>query len=352
MSPGPLTGRAEPDRFANRGLDKNSIAAAALVPCEQDGAHWSMTDESASTSEGQSLSRIDGENWTASDLADLAKAVAALERSSFAARLNELLGRQIGFAGELVPERIGKAANAAAAKALGYAMRVSLATLGDERRPASSRLHLAAVAASGALGGAFGLLTLPLELPVSTALILRSVAEIAREEGEDLATPEAGLACIEVFGLGAGRETTQLGESSYFAARALLAKSVSEATRYIVKRGIVEESAPVLVRLFGQIASRFGLVVTQKIMAQTVPVLGAVTGAAINAAFMDHYQSLARAHFIVRRLERRYGADIVRRAFERMRNSSAGGAETKPTPTLAHLARNGLPAVEHPKKLR
>lgn len=278
-----------------------------------------MVDHSEATGGTYLANHAEGDIWTPSDLADLAKAVATLEGSSFASQLNDLLGRQIGFAGQLVPERIAEAAHAAAAKALSYAMRAVLITLRKERRPASSRMHMVAVAASGAVGGAFGLATLPVELPISTALILRAVAEIAQEEGEDLTSPESRLACIEVFALGGGQGARSFGESSYFAARTLLAKSVSEAARYMVQRGIFEESAPILVRLFGQVASRFGLVVTQKIAAQTVPVLGAFTGAAINAAFMDHYQSLARAHFVVRRLERRYGPEAVRDMFERLR---------------------------------
>ncbi len=281
-----------------------------------------MVHDSDSAGDLRPIEQNGEDAWTSVDLADLARAVAALERSSFALRLNGLLGKQIGFAGELVPEKIAKTANAAAAKALSYAMRVAMKTLTGQHRSASPRMHLVAVAASGALGGAFGLATLPLELPVSTALMLRSVADIAREEGEDLSQPEADLACLEVFALGGGQETRALGESSYFAARTLLAKSVSEAARYIVQRGLLEESAPVMLRLFGQIASRFGVVVTQKIVAQTVPVLGAITGAAVNAAFMEHYQTIARGHFIVRRLERRYGAASVRRAFERMRNAT------------------------------
>ena len=42
--------------------------------------------------------------------------------------------------------------------------------------------------ASGAAGGAFGLATLPLELPVSTVIMLRSIADIAISEGEDLSS--------------------------------------------------------------------------------------------------------------------------------------------------------------------
>jgi hypothetical protein len=71
------------------------------------------------------------------------------------------------------------------------------------------------------------------------------------------------------------------------------------------------EGSPVLVRLIAQIASRFGIVVTQKLAAQVVPFIGAVGGAAVNYAFIDHFQEVARAHFIVRRLERRYGKGTV-----------------------------------------
>ena len=70
-----------------------------------------------------------------------------------------------------------------------------------------------------------------------------------------------------------------------------------------------------LVRLIAQIASRFGFVVSQKAAAQ----IGALGGAAINYAFIDHFQSVARGHFTVRRLERKYGKDIVFDAYERLR---------------------------------
>ena len=66
-----------------------------------------------------------------------------------------------------------------------------------------------------------------------------------------------------------------------------------------------------LVRLITQVASRFRLVVSQKAAAQTIPVIGALGGAAVNYAFIDHFQSVARGHFTVRRLERKYGKDLV-----------------------------------------
>jgi hypothetical protein len=68
-----------------------------------------------------------------------------------------------------------------------------------------------------------------------------------------------------------------------------------------------------------QIAARFGIVVSQKFAAQAIPLVGAAGGAAINYAFVDHFQSIARGHFAVRRLERIYGAEMVRAEYERLR---------------------------------
>ena len=47
-------------------------------------------------------------------------------------------------------------------------------------------------------------------------------------------------------------------------------------------------------------------------------VVGAVGGAAVNLAFIEHFHSLARGHFTVRRLERVYGAEAVRAEYDRL----------------------------------
>ena len=158
-----------------------------------------------------------------------------------------------------------------------------------------------------------------IELPVSTTIMLRSIAQIAREEGEDLTQSEAALACVEVFALGGRAPGEAALEGSYFAIRSVLAKTVSESARFILQRGLADETAPVLVRLVVQIAARFGLVVSQKLAAQAIPVIGAFGGAAVNLAFTEHFQNIARGHFTVRRLERAYGAEAVRFDYERLR---------------------------------
>ncbi|MBX3526215.1 MAG: EcsC family protein [Rhodoblastus sp.] len=255
---------------------------------------------------------------TPADLAALANAVEALEKTSFAARATALLGRQIELAGKLVPARVSSVVSKAATAALKAAMHVALSSLKNKPQKDSRKFHRTLAAASGAAGGAFGLASLPVELPVSTTVMLRSIADIARAEGEDLTTPEAALACLQVFALGGHSSDADLMDGGYFAMRGLLAKSVSEAAAYVAQKGVADEAAPVLVRLLGQIAGRFGVVVSQKLAAQAVPLIGAVGGAAVNLAFTDHFQSLAKGHFTVRRLERAYSPDLVRAEYERI----------------------------------
>ena len=95
-----------------------------------------------------------------------------------------------------------------------------------------------------------------------------------------------------------------------------MAKTVSEAAKHVASHGLGREVAPVLVKLIEQVAARFGIQVSQKIAAQAVPVIGAAGGALVNTLFMDHFQDMAHGHFTVRRLERKYGEDIVRNAYE------------------------------------
>jgi hypothetical protein len=57
-----------------------------------------------------------------------------------------------------------------------------------------------------------------------------------------------------------------------------------------------------------------------KLSAQAVPIIGAAAGAAINLAFLEHFRSVANAHFTVRRLERVYGAERVRSAYDALRD--------------------------------
>ena len=247
---------------------------------------------------------------------NLAYAKSLLENPSLATKLSSAIGTPIekGFA--MLPASWSEVVQAAARTSLQRALEVALATLDDRPRLLSlDGLHKAMVATTGAAGGAFGLAALGVELPISTVLMLRSIADIARSEGEPLRAIETKLACLEVFALGGRNREDDAAEAGYFAVRAGLARAVSEATRHVSERGLASKGAPALTRLIATIASRFGVVVSEKAAAQAVPILGAAGGALVNTLFIDHYQNMARGHFIVRRIERTYGHEFVEQVY-------------------------------------
>ncbi|UCF37697.1 MAG: EcsC family protein, partial [Acidobacteriota bacterium] len=172
-----------------------------------------------------------------------------------------------------------------------------------------------AVMATGAGGGAFGLGGLVLELPVSTTIMLRSIADIAQAQGEDIGVVEGQLACLEVFALGGRTKDDDAAETGYFAIRSALASSITDAAKYLAQKGLRDKGTPVLVRFISAISSRFGIVVSEKAAAMAIPALGAAGGAVINSLFISHFQDMARGHFIVRRLERLYEPELVRQAY-------------------------------------
>lgn len=249
---------------------------------------------------------------------ELSAAKALLENPGLAARMTDVLGVPIEKGLAILPEKwqenVQETARLAIKKALDFAVMTMDNRLEGKR---SSRKHKIAVAASGAIGGAFGLIALAAELPVSTVIMLRSIADIAKHEGEDIKLLETKLACLEVFALGGRSRKDNASEAGYYAVRSVLASSISDAASHIAKKGITEEGAPALVRLISRIATRFGVVVSEKVAAAAIPIIGAVGGATINTIFIDHFQKMAKGHFAIRRLERIYGKEMVQKEYER-----------------------------------
>ncbi|MEN1728458.1 MAG: EcsC family protein [Pseudomonadota bacterium] len=252
---------------------------------------------------------------TAAELDSLRLARELLDNPGLIARLSNTLATPIDLGMDLLPDSARERILKIAEQSLMSALKTALWTLEDGTPLPSNRLHKAGSVISGALGGAFGLPALAIELPVSTSIMLRSIADIARSEGENLADEAVQIACLEVFALGGASKADDAAETGYFGVRSALARSVSEAARYAASVGTVRDSAPVLVKLISQIAARFSIPVSEKAAAQSVPVIGAAGGALINVLFMDHFQNAARGHFIVRRLERIHGVDRIREAW-------------------------------------
>ena len=250
------------------------------------------------------------------DLAQLKRAKFLLENPSLAARTSALLGSPVERGLSMLPARFQKSIHQASEAAMMKALDVAVGSLNETAiKPSKNRLHKFAAAASGAVGGAFGIAALAFELPVSTTIMLRSIADIAKSEGENIQYIDTKLACLTVFALGGRSSQDDATESGYFAARAAMAGAVTEATKYLAEKGFTKAGAPALVRLVSLISARFGIVVSEKAALQAVPIIGAASGALINTLFIEHFQNMARGHFVVRRLEKIYGAEPVRVAY-------------------------------------
>ena len=250
------------------------------------------------------------------DYEDLEQAVVRLEFPSFISKITSYIEKPVGKIINNLPVKTSQNIQDAVKVTLKNLLTLTVKTMDKElKHAASTTAHKIASGISGALGGAFGLPALAVELPISTSIILRSIADIARSEGEDISTLQSRLACLEVFAFGGKSDTDDGAETGYFTVRAVLAKAVSDAAKYIAARGLTESGAPPIARLISQLASRFGTVVSEKVFVQSVPVIGALGGATINLLFVDHFQEVARGHFTIRRLERKYGKEEVRKEY-------------------------------------
>lgn len=267
---------------------------------------------------------------------ELRLAVVRLERPSFAARLADYAGQPVNVAVKFMPGRISRRLRAAVRSAIFKCLEAAVDSLEENSDldgfpPPSEWTDKVISGLTGGIGGFFGMAALPFELPLTTTLMLRSIAEIARSEGEDLKDLEALLACVEVFALG-GRAPSEKLEADYFAVRTVLAKLSANVAAHVMERGAVNASSPIIARLVGEIVGRFSVVLSDRVAAGAAPFLGAVGGAAVNMIFMDHFQRVARGHFTIRRLERIYGSDPIRTLYRRQAQELDAKGGWRPLP--------------------
>jgi hypothetical protein len=155
---------------------------------------------------------------------------------------------------------------------------------------------MVAAIATGAAGGAGGLATSLAELPVTVTLFLNTIRSVAREAGLDPDEASVRAECLQVFAAGSPLADDDGANTSYVASRLALSGSAVQ-------------------NLIAAIAPKLAAVLGQKLAAQAVPVLGAVSGAALNAAFLAYYREVARVRFALLKLGQIHGPDAVEAAF-------------------------------------
>lgn len=144
-------------------------------------------------------------------------------------------------------------------------------------------LSRAVTSGLGAVGGAGGLPTALAELPVTTTVLLHTIQAVAEAHGFDPEREHIRKACIQVFAAAGPLEDDDGADLGFLAART----SLTGATLHAIVARVVP---------------RLSVVLGQKLATQTVPVLGAVAGAATNYVYTAYYQEIASVTFGLLRL--------------------------------------------------
>ena len=182
-----------------------------------------------------------------------------------------------------------------------------LAAVGRRAPDLGPRGATYAAMATGAAGGAAGLAGSLIELPVTITVMLHAIRAQAQAAGYDPDDPAVRLACLEVFSAGSPLRSDDGVNTAFLSARLTVAGGT-------------------LQRVLAVVVPRLAAVFGQKLAAQAVPVLGAVTGAALNAAFLNYYREIARIRFRLMRLSEVHGAEAVLTGF--------AAAQTSPVLTV------------------
>ena len=267
-------------------------------------------------------------DWSVEDEASLALAVGLLEKETLTDTLLSIAGAagRIGMKGvsAVVPAKVSEGLGDRLAQILQFTFDKVLLTVDRDASGLTSSSWFAriSVALSGGGGGLAGLPGTLVELPVTTALLMRSIAQVAVREGEDLSTTEAKLECLKVLAFGGPGAADDQEDEGYFATRVSLAAGLPR---------LAEKSiADIVPALAARVSGRFAPLVSAKLGSQGMAIVGAVAGLIVNSAFADHFERKAKGHFIVRRLERTYGEAAVHARYEALKASAPSKGRAAP----------------------
>lgn len=265
------------------------------------------------------------------DIAQIKHAKARMEQLSWLLQGINKIGGTLETGLAQLPKKQQQWLQTAVENTLRVVVKSNLATMqkGVAFKKPSNKTYKALVTTTGATSGFFGAATgigtvvFASELTITTKFMMRSIIDIARSEGEDITSIDTQLACLQVFTLGGKAKDDDALETSYYTTKIALSSAVKGASNYIAQHGaarglqsLLKSSSNPVMRLIAVVASRYSIQVSEKFIAQAIPVVGAVGGGSLNFLFLNHFQSIAKAHFTIRKLERKYSEDLVRDVYE------------------------------------
>lgn len=266
------------------------------------------------------------------DYLELEKCVTVIENPSFFIKVSNFIGSPIEKLIDKLPEgsrnKVTDITNDALLKGTDLAVK-SLEYVESNTQKDSKKIHKLVASLLGGGAGLFGFTALAIELPLTTTVMLRSIAEIAKMNGEDMSSLETRLNCVRVFAFGSKNKADDAMNSSYYAIRILLSREIAMIAGRLESILAGDMASGLLAKFLGKIAERFSQNVVIKFVGQATPVIGAAGGATINYLFTDFYQDIASAHFTIRRLERKYTPELIESEFNRISQRFKTGKERK-----------------------
>lgn len=195
--------------------------------------------------------------------------------------INALGGQAESWLSRL-PSSVQDGLSAGTEAALKQAVRAAHASRGViDDQPSWINNSLGAV--MGAAGGFGGTATALAELPVTTTLLLRVIQGVAAEHGFDPAEENVQFDCLTVFASAGPLADDDGSDTGFLSARLAL-------------------SGAALQQILQTIVPRLATALGQKLAAQSVPIIGAAAGAAINYTYTTYYREMAHVHFGLRKL--------------------------------------------------
>lgn len=260
----------------------------------------------------------------------LQEAKRTMHNLSWAMRNVNKIGSVLESGANYIPEKVLKKVQKIIQSILMGIIKANLVTIKKNKTfsAPSKKTYKAIVTSTGALSGFFGSTTglgtaiFTSELTLTTKFIMRTIMDIARSEGEDIYSLEGQMACLEVFALGGESNQDDGLETSYYTTRVALSSALKNVTSQGLKDSLVKSvgmfGSDALTKFVSKIATRASVHVSEKFLAQAVPIAGAVGGGSINYVFVNHFQNMATAHFTIKRLERKYGVALVQKTYENL----------------------------------
>lgn len=272
------------------------------------------------------MNKLTPQKISAADEVLIIKAKQDMNTMTYLMKGFNFVGGKIEDGVELLPEKVQNFVFKKTTSILEKVVAVNLKTMkkGKPFKKPSKVVYKTLVTTTGVASGFLGAGTpivgqaaFAADLALTTKFIMRTIMDIARGKGEDLHTLEAQFQCLQVLALGGDSKDDDGADTSYYASRIAIQTSINKASEIGIQ-GLVKSlssSSNPLYKSFSAIVARFSGKVSEKVAAQLIPVVGGLTGGAINYTFITHFQKMAEAHFTIRMLERKYGMELVQKTY-------------------------------------